>query len=453
MERKPQDAKILIVDDELNARRVLEAILGGDGYQIVLASDYDSAVERIASEDLDAVITDMKMPGKSGIEVFRFVKEHFPDIPVIFLTAYGSVESAVEAMTLGAFYYFIKPPDYPSLKGILARAVEQRHLKRELEMLRRRLHGDDKAPALIGKHPSIRRILEIIDAVKNSDSAVLVTGETGTGKEIVSRRIHYTGNRSNKPFVVVNCAAIPSNLLESELFGYEKGAFTGAVSRHVGKLEEAQGGTLFLDEIGEMELGLQAKLLRVLQDKEVERLGSNKKVKVDFRLISSTNRDLSVEVENGRFREDLFYRLNVVQINVPPLRERPEDIPFLVHAFLQDFCAKEGKMLEISNDALKALCQYSWPGNIRQLKNTIERTVVLARGKEIRCDDLPDQLCIREDQNLTITANGQTLKDLQESAIRESLARAEGNKSKAAKMLGISRKALYKKIRDFQIPG
>ncbi len=454
MTASARNSRILVVDDEPNARRVLQAILEGEGYQVELAYDFDSAVAKLGAIDCDAVITDMKMPGKGGMEVFEHVKDNHPDVPVVFLTAFGSVEAAVEAMTRGAFYYFIKPPDYPNLKGILARAVEQRRLKRELDSLRRKLAESQALPELIGEHSEIRKIADLIEAVKDSDSAVLVMGETGTGKEIISRRIHFTGCRRDKPFVAVNCAAIPSNLLESELFGWEKGAFTGASARRVGKFEEAAGGTLFLDEIGEMDPAVQAKLLRVLQDKEVERLGSNKKIKVDFRLVTSTNRNLAREVETGNFREDLYYRLNVVQITMPALRERREDVPFLVKTFLRECCAKEGKVLDISGEALRALCRYAWPGNIRQLKNTIERMVVLGQGREIKVGDLPDQILAPESPQASLTTQGHNLKDLQEIAVRDALDKAKGNKSKAAQMLGISRKALYKRLRDFGVtPG
>jgi two-component system response regulator HydG len=452
MENLPFQGKVLVVDDEINARRVLQVILERERYEICQAFDFDSAVEQLRVEDPDVVITDMKMPGKGGLEVFEFVKQHHPEIPVIFLTAFGSVEAAVEAMTRGAFYYFIKPPNYSILKGILARAVEQRQLKRELETLRRRLEETEIVPQLIGNNVALRRITELIDAVKDSDSSVLVTGETGTGKEVISRRIHYTGNRQKKPFVAVNCAAIPSSLLESELFGYEKGAFTGAEKRRIGKIEEADGGTLFLDEIGEIGPGVGAKLLRVLQEKEVERLGGNKRVKVDFRLISSTNRDLQAEVAAGSFREDLYYRLNVVQIKVPPLRERRDDIPLMVMTFLRQTCAKEGKPLEIDAGAIKALSRYSWPGNIRQLKNVIEQTVVLTSGRVIRAADLPEQIVSGEALSSMRPAGETTMKALQESAVREALVQARGNKSRAAQALGISRKALYKKLKDGGIP-
>jgi two-component system response regulator HydG len=444
-------AKILIVDNEANARRVLQAIVEAAGHQTVLADDYESAVSLMQNEEVGVVVTDVKLPDKSGLDLFEFVKQHHPDIPVIFLTAFGSVESAVEAMTCGAFYYFIKPPDYAIFKGILSRALEQRRLKKELEMLRFRLEDSQAVPSLIGKNPAVRKLHHLIDVVKDSDSSVLLTGETGTGKDVVARRIHFLGARRNRNFVPLNCAAIPDNLLESELFGSEKGAFSGAVGRRIGKIEDADGGTLFLDEIGEMDQALCAKLLRALQEKEIERLGSNRRIKVDFRLISSTNRDLFAEVRAGLFREDLYYRINVVEINMPPLRERCDDIPLLAVAFLRESCAKENKLLEFAPEAMRALCAFSWPGNIRQLRNVVERTVVLCGGPKIRVSDLPGEVFSQTGGSSSLPIAGQTLKELEASAVRSALERSSGNKSRAAALLGISRKALYKKIQDYGI--
>jgi len=296
-------------------------------------------------------------------------------VPFIFLTAYGSVDAAVHAITQGAFYYFIKPPDYIKLKGILARAVEQRSLKREIKELRKMVASGSSSERIIGRTPEILKIYDTIEAIKDSMSSVLICGETGTGKELIARSLHYLSVRREKPFVAVNCAAIPRELIESELFGYEKGAFSGATSRRIGRFEEAHDGTIFLDEIGELEMSLQAKLLRVLQEKEIERIGSNRKIKVNFRLVSSTNRDLAAETALGNFREDLFYRLNVVQITVPSLRERKEDLPLLSAEFVREIGVKEGKTVIMDDEVMKAFMAYSWPGNIRQLRNVIERAV------------------------------------------------------------------------------
>lgn len=441
--------KVLIVDDEPNAIKVLSAILRDDGYTVHVAYDVASAEKILGSEEPDSIITDMKMPGKDGMQFMEYVMDRHPDIPVIFLTAYGSVDSAVHAVTRGAFYYFIKPPDYVKLKGMLARAVEQRLLKKELEELRKKVHGGGAA-RLIGTTPDMIRILETIEAVKDSMSSVLVCGETGTGKELIARSLHYGSIRHDKPFVAVNCAAIPRELMESELFGYEKGAFSGAVSRRIGRFEEASDGTIFLDEIGELELSLQAKLLRVLQEKEIERLGSNRKIKVNFRLVSSTNRDLSQEVAAGTFREDLFYRLNVVQIKVPPLRERREDIPLLTAELVRECGLREGKVLAVDDEVMQAFQDFSWPGNIRQLRNIIERAAVLAKKNRLTLRELPEEFRPSATENEERSAV-KTLREIEVDAVRAALAQCRGNKSHAAKLLGISRKALYKRLAEMDI--
>jgi DNA-binding NtrC family response regulator len=444
-------AKILIVDDEPNALKVLSAILNRSGYTSIGASDVDSAIRILNREDIDTIITDLKMPDKDGMDLFDYVRKNTPDIPVIFLTAYGTVDSAVQAITEGAFYYFIKPPDYNKLKGILARAVEQRYLKKEISELRNKLFNN-KQYRIIGTTPQIKKIFEIIEAVKDTESSVLIHGETGTGKELIARALHYSSRKASLPFVAVNCAAIPRELMESELFGYEKGAFTGALNRKKGKFEEAEGGTLFLDEIGELELSLQAKLLRVIQEREIERIGSSKKIKVDFRLISSTNRDLRKEIKEGRFREDLYYRINVVDINVPPLRDRRDDIPLLSVEFTKEFNEREGKEIAISEEVIRAFKKYHWPGNVRQLRNIIERAIVMSKGEELKLCDLPEEFriinCIEAEGEAT--GRLKTIKELEKEAIIEALRKCKGNKSKASKVLGISRKAFYKRLKEFK---
>lgn len=442
------NGKVLIVDDEPNAIRVLSAILSEEGYQVLESWDVEGALKILGAEDLDAVITDMKMPGKDGMQLFEYISENRPDIPVIFLTAYGSIESAVNTITNGAFYYFIKPPDFQKLKVILTRAVEQRRLKRELALLKKKLSVSEGSYRITGNTPEMLRIFETINTVKDSSSSVLITGETGTGKELVARNLHYNSSRKDKPFITVNCAAIPRELLESELFGYEKGAFTGALSSRVGRFEEASGGTVFLDEIGELEPSLQAKLLRVLQEREIERLGSSKRIKVDFRLVCSTNRDLKSEVADGKFREDLFYRINVVEIHMPPLRERRNDLTLLASEFVNEFCMRENKTLAVSDEVMKIFRNYSWPGNVRQLRNVIERAVVLARGDTITLRDLPGELRARNLRASRTLDAAKTLKDIEAQAIRDALERSGGNKSKAARMLGISRKAFYNRLKD-----
>ena len=442
---------VLIVDDEPNALTVLSAILEQSGYKVVKSLNVDKAISIIEKEDIDTVITDLKMPGKDGMQLFEHITENHLNAPVIFLTAFGNVDSAVQAVTHGAFYYFIKPPDYNQLKNILSKAVEQKRLKSEIQMLKQRLSVEDDSCSIMGNSPATKKIIETIETIRDSSSSVLVTGETGTGKELVARALHFGSIRRDKPFVAMNCAAIPSELLESELFGYEKGAFTGAVAQRLGKFEEASGGTLFLDEIGELALPLQAKLLRVLQENEIQRLGSNRKIRINIRLIASTNRNLSSEMSQGHFREDLFYRINVVQIRMPSLRERRDDIPMLAMDFIKKFCAREKKVLTISHDAMKALQNQPWTGNVRELKNVIERAVVLAKGDKITIRDFPEELFGRNMKDKTLNQN-RTIKDIMSETIKCTLKECNFNKSETAKTLGISRKALYKRLSELNIP-
>jgi DNA-binding NtrC family response regulator len=420
----------------------------------------DCAIQILHRETVDAIVTDLKMPGKDGLEFFQYVSKTLPDIPVIFLTAYGTVDSAVSAMTNGAFYYFIKPPDYVKFKNVLARAVEQGRLRREVEFLTKKIFDMNVGHRIIGNSPQIINILKTVEAVKDSASSVLICGETGTGKELIARALHFSSERRERPFVAINCAAIPKELIESELFGYERGAFTGAVSRRIGKFEEASGGTIFLDEIGEIEPPLQAKLLRVLQEREVERLGSNRKIKVDFRLLSSTNRDLDEEIRATKFREDLLYRINVVRIEIPPLRERKDDVPLLVAVFVKEFCDRERKnLLGVSVQVMRVLQEYHWPGNIRQLSNIMERAVVLAKGREITLKDISEELLQASDEAKAVPVGttvkkakavpvGTTLRELNIHAIKEALKNSKGNKSQAARTLGISRKAFYNRLKE-----
>ena len=441
---------ILVVDDEPNAVKVLSAILTEEGYRVYESLDVAGATNIINRENVDLVITDLKMPGRDGMEFFSYIRENKNDIPVIFLTAYGTVDSAVSAMLGGAFYYFIKPPNYVKLKDIIERAIRQKRSKQACEMTEDASYDAIEKSGLLGNTVEMRRIKDTIETIKESLSTVLICGETGTGKELISRALHFCSKRKDTPFITVNCAAIPKELMESELFGSEKGAFTGAHARRIGKFEEASNGTIFLDEIGELDLGLQSKILRVLQEREIERLGSNRKIKVDCRVISSTNRDLRNEVTEGKFREDLFYRINVIEIKVPPLRDRKDDIPLLASKFVHEFSEKEQKRVRISEQVMEALKEYQWPGNVRQLRNIIERAVVLTKGDSIALCDLPEEFhpprkAMEEQQ--TVTVKG-TLREIELKAIREALQKCDGNKSKAARMLGISRKAFYKRLND-----
>ena len=439
---------VLIVDDEPNARKVLSAILKEVPYNIYQADGVDRALEIVSSEDIDAVITDLKMPGRDGLYLFNYLKLNRPDIPVIFLTAFGTVDSAVTAMTEGAFFYFIKPPDYAKLKAILARAVEQKKLKNEITDLRSQLESTYKFSSIIGKSPGMESVFRMVEAIKDSSISVLVSGETGTGKDLFANAIHYTSRRHYSPFVAVNCAAVPRELLEAEFFGHEKGAFTGAVSRRIGKFEEASTGTLFLDEIGELELSLQAKILRAIQEKEIERIGANKKIKIDIRLIASTNRDLAKEVEQKNFRADLYYRLNVMQIKLPPLRKRKSDIPLLVTHFIDKFSQRENKHVSsVSPDVMNVFLSHSWPGNLRELENVIERAVVLARDEVIGIRGIPDEIKKQAINNNIRADVVKPLRELENETIINAINTFNGNKSKAAKALGITRKALYNRLR------
>ena len=444
---------ILVVDDEPNAVKVLSAILTEEGYFVHKSMDVASATSIIQNEHVDVVITDLKMPGRDGMEFFGYLKENKNDVPVIFLTAYGNVDSAVSAMLGGAFYYFIKPPDYIKLKDIIARAIEQKRMQRENEEPEKTFSDATYNHGLTGNGEKVRRLSETIETIKDSSSTVMITGETGTGKELVARALHFSSRRKDTPFIAVNCAAIPKDLIETELFGCEKGAYTGAHATRIGKFEEASSGTIFLDELGELPLDLQAKLLRVLQEREIERVGSNKKIKVNCRVICSTNRDLRKEVQEGGFREDLFYRINVIEIKAPALRERKEDIPFLLQTFVREFSEKENKVVSISEKAMNALTEYNWPGNVRQLRNVIESAVVLAKGGIISLSDLPEELrlnvkALEEIQPPTVANERITLKEIELNAIREAMQKCNGNKSKAARILGISRKAFYKRLND-----
>lgn len=442
------DAKVLIVDDEPNALRVLSAILREASYNVLKADCVDRAKELFSTERIDAVITDLKMPGEDGLSLFNYLDSNYPDIPVIFLTAFGTVDSAVTAMKEGAFFYFIKPPDYVKLKAILAKAVEQRRLKDEIANLRSQLESTYRFSSIIGKSPSMEKVFKMVETIKDSSTNLLVLGETGTGKELLARAIHYTSHRNYKPFVTVDCAAVPRELLEAEFFGYEKGSFTGAVSRRIGKFEEASTGTLFLDEIGELAPSLQAKLLRAIQGKEIERIGGNKTIKIDIRLIASTNRDLRKEVKLNNFRADLYYRLNVITIKLPPLRERKSDIPLLVTHFIDKFSQRENKRISsVSPQVMKIFLNYLWPGNLRELENVIEHAVVLSKSDIIGAKDIPSE--IRKESKNNGPANTlKPLKELEIETIINAINVFNGNKSKAAQVLGITRKVLYNRLRQ-----
>jgi two-component system response regulator AtoC len=382
--------RVLVADDELNMRRVLEAILRREGYQVVTAANGLEALEEMG-RNIHTVITDLKMPGLDGMGLLRKLQADYPDVPVVMITAHGSVENAVEAVKLGAFDYLEKPFEQEQIRQIVAKAM------RTHELARRDARPEEPEARgrfrLIGQSPAIRQIYGVVEKVANTPSTALITGESGTGKELIARALHENSARHRGPFIKINCAAIPKTLMESELFGYEKGAFTGAVGAKPGRFELAHGGTLFLDEIGEIPVEMQVKLLRVLQESEFERVGGIKTIKVDVRLVTATNRDLLQEIAAGSFREDLFYRLNVVPIHIPPLRDRREDIPLLSEHFITKFNDRLKKQITgISPDAVARLVAYNWPGNIRELENLMERTMLFCEGPAIRAQDLPPEL-------------------------------------------------------------
>ncbi|MDY0041973.1 MAG: sigma-54 dependent transcriptional regulator [Desulforhabdus sp.] len=384
---------ILIVDDEKNYLLVLEDLLLEEGYQVLTADSGQKGLEIAEEHELDAVITDMKMPGMDGITLFESVHRRQPDLPVIMMTAYGTQEKALEAMKKGAFDYIFKPFENEQFKFTIRKAIDHYHLVRQNRYLTKELHGRYQFSNIIGKSAAMQRIFQLIEKVAPSKATILITGESGTGKELIARAVHFNSPRRDLPFISVNCGALPENLLESELFGHEKGAFSGAINQRKGRFELAHEGTLFLDEISEMSPPLQVKLLRVLQEMEFERVGSSQSMKVDVRVVAASNRNLKLEVAEGRFRSDLFYRLNVVHISLPALRERSDDIPPLVNHFLAKYSEEGGRPpVTIHPDALLRLLEYPWPGNIRELENVIERAVILCNGEQVLVKDLPAEV-------------------------------------------------------------
>lgn len=449
--------RILLADDEQNIRRVLSAILRREGYEVSTVADGEEALAVLKVEEFHAVITDLKMPRLDGMALLKQVTLDYPDLPVLIITAHGTVDTAVEALKLGAFDYISKPFEQDELKTILSKAVATRNLSRQDVHLTGAERGQYE---IIGRHESMCRIYDIIRKVADTPSTVLITGESGTGKELISKALHENSARAAKPFIKINCAAIPKNLVESELFGYEKGAFTGAATRKPGRFELAHHGTLFLDEIAEIPLEMQVKLLRALQEHEFERVGGIKTLQVDVRLITATNRQLTEEIEKGSFREDLFYRLNVVPIHLPPLRDRLSDIPLLVEYFLGKFNKRlKRNVKEVEQAALDRLLKYPWPGNIRELENVLERTILFIESDTITEQDLPEELfkgSIGEGLRPMAQQNG-SLKEivkentfkLEKNLIIQALKETKGNVTQAAKRLKISRKSLQNKMKEY----
>ena len=449
---------ILIVDDEKNYLVVLEALLGPEGYEILTSGSAQDAIDLIRESDLDLIITDMKMPGTSGMELLEESKKIKPDLPVIMMTAYGTIEMAVEAMKKRAYDYITKPFQNEELKLTVKKALENYQLVKENRRLSEALSDRYKYRNIIGKSKAMQEIYEMIGKVAQSKASVFISGASGTGKELIAKAIHYDSPRKDRPFISVNCGALTETLLESELFGHEKGAFTGAVNMKKGRFELADGGTLFLDEVGDMPPPLQVKLLRVLQEMEFERVGGTKTIKVDVRVLSASNRNIKEDVAEGNFREDLFYRLNVINIEVPSLRERTEDIRLLVDHFVEKYRQDEGgERIELSPEAWKILYGYSWPGNVRELENIIERAVVLSADRVVGPEDLPAELSERREEVdverfIPLDAPLQkTLEQIEEKLIRRALDQCDNVQSQAAEILGISRHVMNYKMNKYGI--
>lgn len=449
---------ILVVDDEKNYLLVMEALLTGAGYEVLTAESGEAALDLIRQNDLDLVITDMKMPRLSGIDLLEQIKATYPDLPVIIMTAYGTVEQAVEAMKKGAFDYILKPFKNEEILVTIAKALDWRHLLLENRRLQRDLEQRYRFADIVGHSKAMQQIFAMIEKVAQTRATVLITGESGTGKELVARAIHHRSPRKQRPFISVNCGALPETLLESELFGHEKGAFTHAIALRKGRFELAEGGTLFLDEVSSMSAALQVKLLRVLQEMEFQRVGGSKTIHVDVRVVAASNRDLKTEVEAGRFREDLFYRLNVVHIAIPPLRQRTEDIPLLVAHFVQKYAAanQKGEVI-VDPEVMKIFLRYPWPGNIRELENVVERAVILSSNNLITPTDLPSNLLETQETEFNIDmipthlSLPEALEMIEAAMIRRALRQSGYVQVRAAELLGITKSLLQYKLKKYQI--
>jgi DNA-binding NtrC family response regulator len=441
---------VLVVDDERNIREGLAEALALEGHEVATAADGEEALAILGREEVDLVITDLRMPKLTGDELLKRVNSEWPAVPVIILTGHGTIETAVQAMRGGAYDFLTKPVDLERLGLLVKRALSTRELTLQYRELREEVERKSQFATVIGRSALMRRVFDRVRQVAPARSSVLITGESGVGKEMVAEAIHYNSPRRDKALVKVHCAALAESLLESELFGHERGAFTGAVARKRGRFELAHLGTLFLDEIGEISAGVQVKLLRVLEERKFERVGGEETIEVDVRIVAATNRDLPKAIATGAFREDLYYRLNVVSIEVPPLRERREDIDLLMAAFLKEFSEENGKRIEgLSAPARAALLAFDWPGNVRQLRNTIESAVVLVRGPVVGLDDLPPNVRGETGGASVSVPVGATLADAERDLIRATLAREGGNKSRAADILGIGRKTLHRKLQEY----
>jgi DNA-binding NtrC family response regulator len=446
-------ARVLVVDDEPHQRDILQMILEGEGYEATVAGNARQAMDEARNGPFDVVLTDLKMPDKSGIELLSELQKTQPGVCVVLMTAHGSIDSAVEAMRRGAFDYLTKPLERDDLLLVLKRALERTRLVRENRMLHEQLRDRFRLDNIVGSHGTMQDVFRMVHKVANSSSTVIIYGESGTGKELVARALHYQSDRRERPFYAVNVAALPESILEAELFGHEKGAFTGADSRKIGLFEQASGSTLFLDEVGDLKRDLQVKLLRTLQEREILRVGGTERIRVDVRIIAATNLDLEKAVREGRFREDLYYRLNVIPIVLPPLRERRPDIPLLVEHFMKKYSGERPR--SVSPKALNMLVEYDWPGNVRELESVIERALLLAESDEIQPGDLPAAVRAgissrRGPLPLDIPDSGIDLEEVERSLVLKALEKTEGNVSRAARLLGLTRRTLQYRLEKIQ---
>ena len=445
-------ARILVVDDNITMRESLRDTLGTEGYRVQSVENAIQGIAELERQEFELVLADLSLPRVSGLELLDRVKKTWPSVEVIVITGQGSIATAVDAIKRGAYHYVTKPFTADEIIHLVTQALERRHLVHRKERLEEELSQARGVHQLVGQSEPVERIRQTIQTAAGSEATVLIQGESGTGKEIIANAIHAQSKRSRGPLVKMNCAAVPETLLESELFGHEKGSFTGADRRRIGRFEQADGGTLFLDEVCEMHPRLQAKFLRALQEREIERLGSSTPIPVDVRIIAATNRDLQKALDEGVLREDLYYRLNVILLQVPPLRERMDDVPILAMHFLRKYAAREGSgMTAISDEALNVLLSYSWPGNVRELENAIERAVVLGQGDRLRAQDLPAQVHRRADDQHPLVPAHLTLEEMEKLAIVQALRLTGGNKSEAAERLGIHRTSIYDKMRRYGI--
>ncbi len=448
-------AKILVADDESSHRQMIEAVLTEEGYEVTQAEDGRAAVSTVEDRFYDLIIMDVRMPNMDGIEALQKIKQISPDIPVIIMTAYASVDSAVVALKSNAYDYLIKPLDIDELKILVAKALRYHQLEQENIYLKERLNDRFDFSNIIGRSPSMAHLFETVALVAPSEATVLIVGESGTGKELIANAIHQNSPRKDQPFIKVNCAALPETLLESELFGHEKGAFTGAIARKQGRFQLAHNSSIFLDEIAEMAPATQAKILRVLQEREFEPVGGTQTIKVNTRVIAATNKNLEEEIREGRFREDLYYRLNVVTVDVPPLHQRFEDIPLLADFFLKQYAEKNRRLIKgFTPRATDLLMRHDWPGNVRELENVIERAVIMARGEMITPLEFPIDLQELDrdlkESRIDLTP-GRSLKEVEKEMILRTLEETGGNRTHAARILGISRRTLQLKLKEYGI--